>query len=100
MSRFAAVLRGACVLALGSLLIVAVATPALAQDNWWDVLDDTIYGTSDPTYDEPYVDYDYNCSDFSSQAEAQNIYDSAGGAANDIFQLDSDGDGIACESLG
>lgn len=40
---------------------------------------------------------DVNCSDFSSQAEAQAFFDSHG--PGDPYGLDSDGDGIACESL-
>ncbi|MCI0532684.1 thermonuclease family protein [bacterium] len=41
----------------------------------------------------------YNCTDFTTQAEAQNIYDSCGGAGNDIHKLDQNKDGEACESL-
>ncbi len=41
----------------------------------------------------------YNCSDFSTQAEAQSVYDTCGGVNNDIHRLDADKDGIACESL-
>lgn len=41
----------------------------------------------------------YNCSDFSTQAEAQAVFDSCGGSENDIHKLDSNGDGEACESL-
>lgn len=41
----------------------------------------------------------YNCADFSSQSEAQKIYDSCGGVSNDIHKLDRDKDGTACESL-
>ena len=40
--------------------------------------------------------YNYNCSDFLTQAEAQAIYDQCG---NDINGLDRDKDGIVCESL-
>jgi micrococcal nuclease len=41
----------------------------------------------------------YNCTDFKTHAESQSVFDSCGGAANDIHKLDSDGDGVACESL-
>lgn len=41
----------------------------------------------------------YNCTDFKTRAEAQAVYDSCGGASNDVHRLDSDADGIACESL-
>lgn len=39
---------------------------------------------------------DYNCSDFSTQADAQSVLDSD---SSDPHQLDRDQDGIACESL-
>ncbi|MDP4020946.1 MAG: thermonuclease family protein, partial [Candidatus Adlerbacteria bacterium] len=41
----------------------------------------------------------YNCSDFSTHAEAQAVYESCGGASNDIHRLDANKDGEACESL-
>jgi len=41
----------------------------------------------------------YNCADFSTQAEAQSVYEACGGTANDIHKLDGDNNGIACESL-
>ena len=41
----------------------------------------------------------YNCTDFSKQDEAQNVFDLCGGTVNDIHKLDSDGDGKVCESL-
>jgi len=41
----------------------------------------------------------YNCSDFSTHAEAQEVYEFCGGVNNDIHQLDRDKDGLACESL-
>jgi endonuclease YncB( thermonuclease family) len=41
----------------------------------------------------------YNCTDFSTQAEAQNAFDVCGGVGNDIHKLDADGDGVACETL-
>jgi len=41
----------------------------------------------------------YDCSDFSSQAEAQKVFDACG-ESNDIHQLDKDNDGVACEGLG
>lgn len=41
----------------------------------------------------------YNCTDFNTHAEAQSAFEACGGASNDIHRLDSDGDGVACESL-
>ncbi len=42
---------------------------------------------------------DKDCGDFSSQAEAQAFYEAAGGPESDPYRLDSEGDGVACESL-
>jgi len=39
----------------------------------------------------------YNCSDFSQQSAAQEVFNACG--SNDIHKLDSDGDGEVCESL-
>lgn len=41
----------------------------------------------------------YNCSDFSTHAEAQAVFDQCGGADNDVHKLDNNKDGEACESL-
>jgi len=40
---------------------------------------------------------DYNCDDFDTQPEAQQFMDKVGN--NDIYRLDGDKDGVACESL-
>ena len=42
------------------------------------------------------VDSDCDCSDFSTQAQAQEVLDAFSG---DPHRLDGDGDGVACESL-
>lgn len=42
---------------------------------------------------------EYNCTDFSTQAEAQNFYIKAGGLSKDTNRLDGDKDGTACEDL-
>lgn len=42
---------------------------------------------------------DRDCSDFSSQQEAQRFFENQGGPQRDPHQLDADGDGMACESL-
>lgn len=42
---------------------------------------------------------DYNCSDFSSQSQAQAFFNKVGGSKNDLNRLDGDKDGVACESL-
>lgn len=41
---------------------------------------------------------DVNCSDFGSQASAQQYFLNHGGPSSDPDGLDSDGDGVACES--
>src|SRR3954469_22564327 len=41
----------------------------------------------------------YNCSDFSTQPEAQRFFDKAGGVGHDTNGLDGDKDGVACEDL-
>lgn len=41
----------------------------------------------------------YNCSSFTTQAEAQAAFDACGGTSNDIHKLDRDMDGKVCESL-
>lgn len=42
----------------------------------------------------------YNCDDFRTQSEAQNVFDTCKfGKDNDPHKLDGDGDGVACESL-
>jgi len=41
----------------------------------------------------------YNCGNFSTQAQAQAVYEACGGATHDIHGLDGDKDGQACESL-
>lgn len=42
---------------------------------------------------------EYNCADFTTQAQAQRFFEKAGGTRADTHRLDGDKDGIACESL-
>jgi hypothetical protein len=42
---------------------------------------------------------EYNCSDFSTQPEAQAFFEKVGGVGNDVNRLDGNNDGDACESL-
>ena len=42
----------------------------------------------------------YNCSDFSTQKQAQDFFISSGGPTKDPYRLDGDKDGLACEYLG
>lgn len=59
------------------------------------------YERSDnPSQMRSYSDYgDYDCSDFSTQEEAQGFFEDEGGPDDDYHNLDRDGDGVACESL-
>lgn len=43
------------------------------------------------------TEYDYDCTDFDSQEDAQAFYEELGGPLYDPFNLDDDGDGTACE---
>lgn len=52
---------------------------------------------SGQTAGEAFVDRD--CGDFTARAEAQSFFEAAGGPERDPHRLDSDGDGIACETL-
>lgn len=47
----------------------------------------------------PAAAVDRDCSDFSTQAQAQKFYLDAGGPARDPHRLDADDDGRACDSL-
>jgi hypothetical protein len=40
---------------------------------------------------------DYDCTDFDSQDDAQAFYEAMGGPVYDPYNLDDDGDGVACE---
>ena len=42
---------------------------------------------------------EYDCSDFTYQDEAQEVFEEAGGPDEDYYNLDRNGDGVACESL-
>ncbi len=41
----------------------------------------------------------YNCDNFTTQPEAQEVFDKCGGSGDDVHGLDGDKDGVACESL-
>ncbi len=41
----------------------------------------------------------YNCPDFATHAEAQEVFEACGGTSNDVHRLDQDKDGLACETL-
>ena len=62
-----------------------------------------IYGLDNETGNESDVicseDF-YNCADFATQAEAQEVYNACFPTSGDIHGLDNNGDGVVCESLG
>ena len=47
----------------------------------------------------PSVANDRDCSDFSTQKEAQAFFELSGGLGRDPHKLDQDKDGVACETL-
>jgi len=47
----------------------------------------------------PDENFDYNCDDFSTQEEAQAVYEKCSKNGLDIHGLDGDGNGVACQSL-
>lgn len=63
----------------------------------------TVTGTAKPGHlreTRLYNDYDeYNCEDFETWEQTQEIFELAGGIENDVHQLDRDNDGIPCEAL-
>ena len=81
-------------LLLASLVLALVAQaglsaqPAIAADDTADVA----------TVSHTVQQRDANCTDFGSQAAAQQYFLNNGGPDNDPDGLDSDGDGVACES--
>lgn len=42
---------------------------------------------------------EYNCADFSTQEQAQNFFEKAGGVSKDTNRLDGNNDGVACQDL-
>lgn len=41
----------------------------------------------------------YNCGDFETQEQAQEVFDYCNELYGDVHNMDNDGDGIVCESL-
>ena len=58
------------------------------------------YRDDDYFTERSYEEYGgYDCSDFSTQEEAQEFFEDEGGPKNDYHGLDRDEDGVACETL-
>ncbi len=73
----------------------------LNSNNSSDTKTNNILNRDDnPTVERSFDEYgDYDCSDFSTQGEAQEFFEDEGGPDEDYHNLDRDGDGEACESL-
>lgn len=97
---------------LRAIAAVALGVLGIASFAGCEAADST---TPPPSYEEPYEDpyddsmpddvyseptpgdgYDYDCSDFADQWEAQDYYDQD---TSDPSGLDGDYDGVACEAL-
>jgi len=60
---------------------------------WWLIPSNTSTSNGSP------VVGDRDCSDFSTQRDAQAFFESNGGPTNDFHGLDRDKDGVVCETL-
>jgi len=82
---------------LGGVLVASLLT-GCSDNSYYD--SDEYYRDDDWTTKRSYEEYgDYDCSDFSTQEEAQQFFEDHGGPWEDYHNLDRDGDGVACESL-
>src|SRR3972149_12031392 len=82
------------ILILGFIIVFFILRPLSLVSNRADNLLNETQG-QETTYD---CSSDvYNCGNFTTQAEAQAVFDYCG--PGDIHQLDADGNGEACESL-
>jgi hypothetical protein len=85
-------------IALGILILIALAVYLIT--NW--PFSSANYGNNN---NQQQLTYDcssdvYNCGDFETQTEAQEVYDYCSEqGAGDVHKLDRDGNGKACESL-
>jgi len=66
---------------------------ALILGAWW------LTSSNSSTSDSFLITKDRDCSDFSTQKEAQAFFELSGGPARDPHKLDQDKDGVACEAL-
>jgi len=83
-----------------ALVFVAVMFTAASCNLGNGQQSDSIDGSDDYSSERSYEEYgDYDCSDFSTQKEAQIFFIAEGGPSRDFHGLDRDKDGVACESL-
>lgn len=74
--------------------------PRLERRPLYTNTDNTYHRDDDYSTERSYEEYgDYDCSDFYSQSDAQDFFESEGGPSSDYHNLDRDGNGIACEDL-
>jgi micrococcal nuclease len=84
---------------------IILMTGAIVASGIWlystdDKKESSFYRNDDYETTRSYEDYgDKDCSDFSSQSEAQEFFEDEGGPDEDFHNLDRDGDGVVCESL-
>ena len=84
------------IIALGILLYIALSGGEERpieplNDSMRDEINELFNNTYDCSEDA------YNCGDFTTQSEAQAVFDECG--PEDVHGLDNDGDGVVCESL-
>jgi micrococcal nuclease len=101
-TKIATSVIGAGVIVAGSLLYSGNGTSEVNKPS--KILQKTeqseFIRNDDPSTTRSFEEYgDYDCGDFSTQAEAQEFFESEGWPYSDFHNLDRDGDGEACESL-
>lgn len=85
-----AIIWGATALGKNDAVTESYYTPSVNRFDRYD----------DPEVERSYAEYgDRDCSDFSSQDEAQEFFEDEGGPDEDYHNLDRDGDGVVCESI-
>ena len=90
------------ILVLAVLVTIIVAVLIVLQIKAGKDIDEGI--GEDDALDEQETPYNcaedtYNCDDFETQEQAQEIFELCGGISNDVHRLDSDKDGVVCEGL-
>lgn len=88
---------------LGIIILIGIIwffvwNPASSVSEEADSFLDNINDVDDLFFDYNCVTDFYNCDDFGTQSEAQEVFDVCG--PDDIHRLDSDNDGVVCEGLG
>ena len=74
-------------------LVLALVISTLLGGIWW------LMSRKNSPLNRSSPSGDRDCSDFSTQKEAQAFFEANGGPARDPHKLDRDHDGVACENL-